>query len=239
MLPLFTREEFEAASSRQPLPLQCKQCFLTFYRTKHQIQTTNSPSGLDPRRSDKRDFCNHSCAGLFQHQGRHPLVVCEQCGVSFLKTLSQIQRTKHHFCSQSCAAKYHNSHKTTGTRRSKLEVWLETQLTQRHPDFQFVFNGTEAIDAELDIYIPSLKLAFELNGIFHYEPIHGLERLGKTQGNDHRKMLACAEQGIELCVLDTSHMKLFKEKGAQRYLDLIETILTSARVDFRITRIRT
>ena len=92
-----------------------------------------------------------------------------------------------------------------------------------------MFNGTDAIEAELDIYIPSLKLAFELNGIVHYEPIYGLDQLGKTQGNDHRKMLACAERGIDLCVLDVSHMKLFKEKAAQRYLDLLETVLRNRR----------
>jgi hypothetical protein len=219
MIPIFTPLEFEAAKSTQALPLRCKQCQGIFYRSKHQIQ-----KALQPGAKDQKDFCSHVCHGLAFNLSVS--VPCLHCGVGVSKKLSALKKSKHNFCSLSCAAKYHNSHKQTGYRRSKLEVWLENQLTQRHPDFQFVFNGTNAIDAELDIYIPALKLAFELNGIIHYEPIYGLDRLEKTQGNDHRKMFACAERGIDLCVLDTSHMKLFKEKGAQRYLDLIEEVLS-------------
>jgi hypothetical protein len=153
---------------------------------------------------------------------------CDQCNHLFLKDLSQVKKSKHNFCTRSCAAKYNNSHKQTGTRRSKLEVWLGSQLTQRHPNLEFQFNRTDAIDAELDIYLPGLNLAFELNGIFHYEPIYGIDKLHSTNCNDHRKLLACAENGIELCILDTSKMVHFKEQGAQRFLALIEEIITQA-----------
>jgi len=48
-----------------------------------------------------------------------------------------------------------------------------------YPDLVIHFNKKDAINSELDIYIPSLKLAFELNGIFHYEPIFGKENFLK------------------------------------------------------------
>ena len=68
---------------------------------------------------------------------------------------------------------------------------------------------------------PSLKLAFELNGIFHYEPIYGDKKLNSTQNNDKRKFQACLEKQIELCVIDTSQLKYFKKSNAQKYLDIV------------------
>ena len=152
-------------------------------------------------------------------------MTCEHCQTSFFKTLKRIKGSKHHFCSQSCAAKYSNAHKTTGTRRSKLEVWLEAQLHLLHQDWDIHFNRTDAIEAELDIYIPHLKLAFELNGIFHYEPIYGQDKLDRIHKNDHRKILACAEKGIGLCVIDNSGMKYFKESKAKEFLKIIEGVI--------------
>lgn len=137
----------------------------------------------------------------------------------FLKKNSKI--TKNNFCSSSCAAKYNNTHKTTGTRRSKLEKWIEEQLTIFHPNLEIHYNKTNAINGELDIYIPSLKLAFELNGIFHYEPIYSKEKLSSTQNNDKRKFQACLEQEIELCIIDTSSQGYFKITTSQKFLDII------------------
>jgi len=110
-----------------------------------------------------------------------------------------------------------------------LERWLEDRLTLIYPDLEFHFNRKEAIESELDIYIPSLKLAFELNGIFHYEPIHGNDKLDKIHANDHRKMLACAERDIELCVIDASSLKYFKEKRVMPYLEGIQNIIEQAK----------
>jgi len=143
--------------------------------------------------------------------------------------LSQIKKSKLNFCCQSCAATYNNTHKTKGTRISKLEVWLSKQLQQLYPNLEFQFNQKEAINSELDIYIPSLRLAFELNGIFHYEPIYGSEKLSSTQNNDNRKYQACIEQGIELCIIDTSHQTYFKEQTSLKFLNIIQNIINLKR----------
>jgi hypothetical protein len=94
-----------------------------------------------------------------------------------------------------------------------------------YPSLKFHFNRKDAINAELDIYIPSLKLAFELNGIFHYEPIYGPEKLAQIQTNDERKFQACLERGIELCLIDVSSFSYFKLEGAKRYLNIVTSIL--------------
>jgi very-short-patch-repair endonuclease len=136
-------------------------------------------------------------------------------------------RSKNTFCKQSCAAIYNNEHKTHGTRRSKLEGWLEEQLTLKYPNLEIHFNRKDAINSELDFYFPSLRLAFELNGIFHYEPIYGIDKLSRTQNNDNRKFQACIEHGIELCIIDSSSQKYFKVETSQKYLDIITKLVTS------------
>jgi hypothetical protein len=110
-------------------------------------------------------------------------------------------------------------------RRSKLEVWIEDELKKEF-SFEIIFNGKEAINSELDIYIPSLNLAFELNGIFHYEPIYGDKKLESVKNNDDRKFQACLENKIEFCTIDVSGSKHFKPERDKKYLDIIKNIIT-------------
>jgi len=217
-------KDFDNYKSRDNIPLECKVCQSTFYREKHFIQAM--VRGCADRTFD---FCSKKC----QNESQKTLqdCICKQCNIPFTKKPSQIKKTKNNFCSHSCAAFYTNSHKTTGTKRAKLEKWLEQTLPTLYPDLEIIYNDTSAIEAELDIYIPELKLAFELNGPFHYEPIYGLEKLTKTQKNDKRKILTCAEKGIELCVIDTSHQKYFKESTSIQFLNIIKNVINSKLVD--------
>jgi hypothetical protein len=129
------------------------------------------------------------------------------------------------FCGKSCAASYNNTHKTHGNRRSKLEIYLEEKFPALYPSLEFHFNRKDAINSELDIFIPSLKLAFELNGIYHYEPIHGKDKLESIQNNDNRKFQACLERDIELCIIDASKLTYFKESNAVPYLNIIRKVI--------------
>lgn len=89
----------------------------------------------------------------------------------------------------------------------------------------FPWYRKDTIKSELDIYIPSLKLAFELNGLFHYEPIFSKEKLDNIQNNDNRKMQACYEKQIELCIIDVSKQKYFKEQTCLPFLKIIQDII--------------
>ncbi len=221
MIPLYTETEFNEAKSRDPLPLKCGQCQNPFSRPKSVIQRA-----IAGRDHHSCEYCSRKCLGLHKYP---PLVVtCSQCGKEFRKEPFQANKSPRHFCSRSCNATWQNLHKKHGTRRSKLEKWLEEQLTRLYPDLEFHFNRKDAIGSELDIFIPSLMLAFELNGIYHYEPIHGQDKLDAVQSNDRRKFAACHEAGISLCSIDTSSMNYFKPKKAERFLAIIQKIIESS-----------
>jgi hypothetical protein len=170
------------------------------------------------------DYCGKQCSSMSQKTGK--TYNCKHCNIEIYRTPSELSRPrKFIFCSSSCSAKYWNAHKTTGTRRSKLESWIETELTKQYPNLHIDYNKTDAVNAELDIYIPSLKLAFELNGIFHYEPIFGEEKLISHKTNDERKFQACLGQGIELCIIDTSSQKRFTPQNSARFIGIIIDII--------------
>lgn len=200
--------------------LICKQCGKEIIRTTNDLASARTKGTLNV-------FCSLACAGIYNSNKQK--VVCCHCGKEFEKTPSQIKKSKsgNVFCSRSCSGTYNNLNKKHGTRRSKLENWLEQELLKIYPMVKFKFNSKDEINSELDIYIPELKLAFELNGIFHYEPIHGDKKLEQTQNNDKNKFKACIQKNISLCIIDTSKQKYFKSKTSKIFLSIICNIINS------------
>lgn len=222
---LSTKAEFINAKASHKLSIQCPICNLPFLRTKRDIEI-----GI----VENRDFyCSTECKnkGIIIH------CECDECHKAITQLPSVYKLYKNHFCSSSCGAKYRNRMGTLGAKtfkldvpgknRSKAEIWLEEKILLLYPNLEIHFNRRDTINSELDIYIPSLKLAFELNGTFHYEPIWGTDKLSSIQNNDKRKYQACLERGIELCIIDASdqHTKYFKEAKSQKYLDIIKGII--------------
>lgn len=219
MKTLYTKSQFNSSSSRQSLPLLCKYCNSTFYLPKNEILKVIASKTT--YRSN--EYCSNKCKHEDQKIERKTFT-CSNCNTLFQRRSKEV-KSKNAFCSKSCSATYNNLHKTKGTRCSKLEKWLHKLLPNKYPSLKFLFNDKTTIDSELDIYIPSLNLAFELNGIYHYEPIHGQTKLTQVKSNDKRKFQACIEHSIELCIIDTSQLSYFKEQNAKKYLDIICSII--------------
>lgn len=219
MTRLFDDATLATSKPLDKLPFECEWCHKTFTIETRWI---NSDVNLRPRRNR---YCSKTCVGLSTRKNQSEN--CGSCSKSIYVSLTKKRKSKSglSFCSRSCAATYNNAHKSTGTRRSKLECWLEDQLTITYPDLEIIYNHKKAINSELDIYIPSLKLAFELNGIFHYEPIYGQEKLSSIQNNDNRKFQACLEKSIELVIMDVSSLIYFKPANAEKYLIIIKSVI--------------
>lgn len=157
------------------------------------------------RERNQQFFCSQKCAKLYSKKSQ--TISCDTCGKQFEKRLSEIKKTKHHFCSQSCAAIYHNSHKNYGSRRSKLEQFLEEKLTEHFSGLKCLYNDVQTIGSELDILFPAIKLAIQLNGPLHYKPIYGQEKLSRILGIDKNKRKTCKMLGINLIEIDVSKDK--------------------------------
>lgn len=191
----------------------CKNCNKEYSIYEHYVKSSLS-------RKSTPSFCSFTCMKVFRSVPYED-VECKQCG----KRFSSKVKAKSKFCCRSCSTTYNNTHKTHGIRVSKLEKWIQQKLSDTYPNLEIHFNRKDAINSELDIYIPSLKLAFELNGVFHYEPIYGPEQLQKLQNNDNRKFQACLERGIELCIIDTRDQRKFTETSSNKFFIIIDNVL--------------
>lgn len=223
MIPLFNINDLNSGKTTDLFECKCEFCNKSFQTTKRQIMYA-----IKHKRNSAK-FCSQRCSHLYQISVKCIKTNCANCNNPITKLNYELKNSKSKklFCSKSCSVTYNNTHKTKGYRRSKLEKYFEAELIARHPDLEIHFNCTNTINSELDIYFPSLKLAFELNGIFHYEPIYGQEKLNQIQNNDNRKFQACIEHGIELCIIDTSRFINFKLSKAQSYLSIIENIINN------------
>lgn len=178
------------------------------------------------------------CSGVFEHKIKNALYcsfecrknnkkkyehTCVGCNISFISTEKDSK-----YCSRSCRSinlklsSY--AHKSGGKSRSQIELFVEENLTKDFPHIKFVFNDKETIGSELDVYIPELKMAIEINGIIHYEPIYGQEKLTKVQNRDKQKMINCYNLGIELIVIPLGKKGLTKKQTQEVYQEIFNII---------------
>jgi len=171
-------------------------------------------------------FCSIKCRYGFQEKSKE--FSCAWCSKTILKTPAEIRKTKNNvFCSKSCAACYNNRHKQTGIRRSKLECYLEQQLKLNFPNLNFLCNTKTPIGAELDFYFPELRLAIEINGFLHYQPIYGFGKLKRIQEIDREKVDKCFQKSIKLYIIDVSEEFHLTQKLKDKHWKTVKKLVTS------------
>lgn len=206
------------------LTFTCPICSVTFQKVRPLYERHVLKHG-----HDYQPKCSRACVGLSNTRSQE--VTCKHCGKTFTKLAAQVRRTPQHFCSRSCAASYNNCHKQHGTRRSTLEQFVQEQLQEHFPGLPFDCNSKAVIGSELDFYFPTLHLAIELNGIYHYKPIHGLSKFEQIVGADKQKADRCRSLGINLHVVDALGYSRANLQQKNYYWDMIKLLLNELSPD--------
>ena len=224
---MFTEEEYDYSKQRELLKMKCDFCNSIFNRTKKLIYVGRH------KNPKSKHVCNIHCTGKLKSLNKSQNFNCLICDKIIIRRNSEIEKSKHKmfFCGHKCCGIYTSQNRKNGTNVSKLEKWLQKNIINRYNSLTFSFNKTNAINAELDVYIQSLDLAFELNGVFHYKPIFGMNKLQKTKKNDDLKIEKCLEHKLFLYVIDITNQIRFTPKTGDLYLDVIANV-----IDYHIKR---
>lgn len=230
MITNYDPSEFNNAKSYTLLPLTCINCGCIFHKNKRYIVAAiRRNTKLSQQNAGK--FCSNDCNNKFRTK---QLVErnCSFCGEIVLKHEHELKQSssKLYFCNRSCSCSYKNIHKKSGFRFSKIEKYIRNMIEIDFPNLNIIYNDRKTIKLELDILIPSIYLAFELNGITHYQPIFGEDKFSRIKENDYKKISLCCERGITLHQIDISHINHFNGKdGLNIYNFIKEKILASRR----------
>ena len=93
--------------------------------------------------------------------------------------------------------------KTAGIKISKWvnETAMFELIHKHYPDAIYQYRTQWLGQQSLDVYIPSLKIAFEYQGIQHFKPIHyfgGEQKFKELQERDLRKAALCKKNGVRI-----------------------------------------
>lgn len=223
-MKLLTSPEEFAALDRQGLAkMLCLHCNKLFPLEKYRVQRAAE------RGTGK--YCSQTCARHARRTSQE--VPCANCKTIFRKHGVELKRTSNHFCSRSCSAQFNNRHKNLGaSRRSKAEDYLSDLISRDFPSLEIIQNDRALLSSglEVDIIIPRLKLAIELNGPVHYFPLYGEIKLEKIRASDTTKQIELQAIGYNLLVVDISaygYFKKLREMLDKYYLSDIWPLLRS------------
>lgn len=211
---------------RKPNHFCSPKCLSIHRYKKVEVKCLNCEINFNKRLSESKRFPNHFCSKdcKWIHSNKQIEVQCLNCNKFFKKKESKIKTQPRHCCSIQCFKMLAKYKKNWGSNRSKLEIYAEKRLTEELI-LNISYNDT-SIGYELDIYLPELSFAIELNGITHYKAIYGEEALLKRQENDRLKAEECVKRNIKLIVINVSEDKDNKRTLEKRYNEINNLILS-------------
>lgn len=175
-----------------------------------------------PTELGKNTFCSYRCSGFFYNTPKKKIrnstkklrpntlanVNCSNCGKTIQRDRYAREHHKFFYCNRSCQAIYanktYNRAGRFGRNRSKAEDELSALISTEFPNMGLVKNDRSTIvgGLELDLWLPSVKIAIELNGPCHYIPLFGTAELTRTMSKDEIKKQECQRLGIRLFIIN-------------------------------------
>ena len=154
-----------------------------------------------PRTKKYKKYCSRKCSSI----GHNKKVTtnCEWCKkeIAVIPAILKSSKSGYAFCNSSCAASYNNSIREQ-TRRSKIEKNFYDLLVKEFPTLKILPNDKTMLDGfEIDVAIPELELGIEWNGIVHFKPIYGENKLKIIQNRDNLKRKIASKKDINLIVI--------------------------------------
>lgn len=186
----------------------------------------------DKKTSSGKKFCSKKCkddhpqiqpTDFARKENGNLKTNCGQCKkeIMVIGWRHKKNKTGFSFCNSKCSAAYINKRRANkGYQKSKLEIYISKELNTQYPFLKIEYNEKKTIGYELDIYIPELKFAVEVNGIFHYKAINGDAKLARTQEIDKEKLELCSKADIDLLVINTMNVQ-FSINSSKPFLEKI------------------
>lgn len=220
VLCFICNKEFLVSEKNKNKKNRCSNCPKQYKKIFEPIYTKCKECNVNFISKSNRRYCSDNCK---KQSVKKYHKKCQKCNVEY-----RAETPKSKFCSRSCRSlslKLHTyAHNKSGLSRSKIEKYVEDKLLIDFSDLNIIFNDKDTIGSELDIYIPDLRMAFELNGVFHYIPIYGQNTLEKIQNRDKNKNIICEKFGIELITINLGNCNFNKTYAKYIYEQIFKLI---------------
>lgn len=202
---LFTQEEYEATLFPQSrykklLPIRCLTCGQTFMASAKQVNNLFTSTGKDKL---TLKYCSRACRDKGTQD--RVTVTCANCGKKIERQRYELDVKDLFFCDNHCYHEYIKTHPIApnGNSVSKLERLIRYSLQLLLPNEKVEYNNRTILDGlELDIYYPNIRVAIEINGLWHYVPIKKNQNLQLIQEHDMLKKNRSNEKNIKLYVVE-------------------------------------
>lgn len=169
-------------------------------------------------------YCSRSCKAAASK--RRLTEKCAVCGKDTTRLMSQVRKSKSGkiFCSPECGTIWSNWKGPKFNATSILEREIGEKLKADFPDIEIELGNRTVLDSSVDIWIPGAKVAIEINGPHHYQPLRGsIKSYINTIKNDLRKIRQAQEAGITMYVLDARLLR--GKKAFDRYYPQVAALV--------------
>jgi hypothetical protein len=114
---------------------------------------------------------------------------------------------------------------------SKLEIYLFNNLLQ--DGYRVDFHKEQTLSntkLQIDLFLPTLNTAIEVDGLSHFEPVWGHDTLSRNQGYDNKKTGLILGKGLVL--IRIKQLKDFSPSRAKVLYNELKTILENIKTKF-------